>query len=135
MTKKAETGEGILTQAQAAALPLLAAGAKKKAAAAAAGVCPQTISAWFQEPHFSAAIQAQREEIARSAVERLSEATGVAVATVLALMESGSESTRLKAATYFLDRVVLLAAGDSGFAASVNRTDTRDILAALGVNC
>lgn len=135
MTKNPETGEALLTQAQSAALPLLAAGAMKKDAAAAAGVVPQTVSAWLQEPHFSTALKTERERLAGLAAERLKEATGVAVETVIKLMESGSESTRLKAATYVLDRVVLLAADDSVGAASVDRTDARDVLAALGVNC
>jgi hypothetical protein len=134
MTKNPETAEALLTQAQSAALPLLAAGAKKKDAAAAAGVCPQTISAWLQEPHFSAVLQAQREQLASLAVERLREATGVAVTTVVELMESGSEATRLKAAIYVLDRVLLLAADNSVLAVPAERTDTRDVLAALGVN-
>lgn len=134
MTKEAEAGEVFLTQAQAAALPLLATGAKKKDAAAVAGVCPQTISAWLQEPHFSAVLQAQRQQLAGLAVDRLREATGAAVATVIELMESGSESIRLKAATYFLDRVVLLTAGEPAFAAHDDRDDPREALAALGVN-
>jgi hypothetical protein len=135
MTKKAETDEGLLTPAQSAALPLLAAGAKKKDAAAAAGVCPQTISTWLQEPHFTAVLQAQREQLASLAVEQLRQATGVAVTTVVELMESSSESIRLKAATYVLDRVVLLDAGASAFAVAPDQTDAREALAALGVNC
>jgi hypothetical protein len=134
-TKNPEADEATLTQAQSAALPLLAAGAKKKDAATAVGVCPQTISAWMHEPHFSAVLQSERERLAGLAAEGLREATGVAVATVVALVESGSESIRLKAATYFLDRVVLLTAGDPAFAAPADRTDSRQVLAALGVNC
>jgi len=133
--KYPETDEASLTQAQLAALPLLVSGSKKKDAAAAAGVCPQTISTWLQEPHFAAVLQAQREQLASLAVERLKQATGVAVTTVVELMESGSESTRLKAATYVLDRVALLTARDSAFAGSIDGTDTGDVLAALGVNC
>jgi hypothetical protein len=135
MTKNLEDHEAVLTQGQAAALPLLAAGAKKKDAAVVAGVCPQTISAWLQEPHFSAVLHAQRQQLAGLAVDRLREATGAAVATVIELMESGSEAVRLKAATYFLDRVVLLAPGDPAFAAPTEQTDTRQVLAALGVTC
>ena len=135
LTKNPEVGEAILTQAQSAALPMLATGAKKKDAAAAAGVCPQTVSTWLQEPHFSAALRAQREQLAGLAVDRMREVTGVAVATVVALMESGSETVRLKAATYFLDRVVLLAAGDSVFDAPADRAGIRDLLIGLGVNC
>lgn len=133
--KKSEEDEVKFSQAQLTALPLLAAGSKKQDAAAAAGVCPQTISAWLQEPHFSAALRTKREQLSRLADERLKEATDRAVATVIELMESSSEATRLKAAIYVLDRAVLLAAGDSVSAASVDGTDTRDVLAALGVNC
>jgi len=133
MTKNPEVDEAPLTQAQLAALPLLAAGAMKKDAAAAAGVCPQTISAWLQEPHFSAVLKAKREELAGLAAERLKEVTGLAVATVIELMESGSETTRLKAATYLLDRVLSLTTGDTALPS--NRTDPREALAALGVNC
>lgn len=134
MTKNPEDHEVVLTQAQTAALPLLAAGAKKKDAAAAAGVCPQTISTWLQEPRFSAVLQAQREQLASLPVERIKQVTGIAVTTIVELMESGSESTRLKAATYVLDRVVLLAAGDPTFAVPADQTDPRQALAALGVN-
>jgi hypothetical protein len=135
MTKNPEADEALLTQAQSAALPLLAAGGKKMDAAAAAGVCPQTISKWLQEPHFSAALRVQRGQLAGLAVERLNAATDVAVATVVKLMESDSEAMRFKAATYVLDRLVLLAVGDPAFAAPADQTDTRQVLAALGVNC
>lgn len=135
MTKNPETGEALLTQAQAAALPLLAAGAKKKDAAAAAGVCPQTVSTWLQEPYFSAALRARREQLAGLAVERLKQATSVAVTTVVELMESDSEVMRFKAAAFLLDRVFLLAAGDPALAMSADQADTRQVLAALGVNC
>lgn len=133
MTKKPEADEALLTQAQSAALPLLAAGAKKKDAATAAGVCPQTISVWLQEPHFSAALRSQRKHLAGLAFEQLREATGTAVATVVELMASSNESVRLKAATYLLDRVVLLTAGDAEV--PDDRADFREALAALGVNC
>lgn len=133
-TKNPEVPERLLTQAQSAALPLLAAGAKKKDAAVVAGVCPQTVSEWLQQPHFLAALQDHREKLAGLAVERLREATVTAVDTVIGLMESGSESIRLRAASYFLDRVLLLAAGEHVFAAPADRTDTGDVLAALGVN-
>src|SRR5271154_26474 len=134
MTKKAESGEALLTQAQAAALPLLAAGAKKKDAAAVAGVCPQTISTWLQEPHFSSVLQAQREQLAALAADGLREATVVAVATVVDLMRTGNDSIRLKAAAYFLDRIVLISAGDPVCAVPTERTDAREALATLGVN-
>jgi hypothetical protein len=134
MTKKTEPGEALLTQAQVAALPLLAAGAKKKDAAATAGVCPQTISAWLQEPHFSAALQAQREQLASLAVERFRQAVGIAVTTVVELMESDSEVMRFKAAAYLLDRVFLLATGDPALALPTDQADTRQVLTALGVH-
>jgi hypothetical protein len=134
MTKNPEAPEASLTSQQTTALPLLASGAKKKDAAAAAGVCPQTVSAWLQEPHFSGALRTKREQLAGLAVERFKETTDLAVATVIELMESSSEAIRLKAATYVLDRVVLLTVGEPAFAAPVDKTDTRDVLAALGVN-
>jgi hypothetical protein len=132
MTKNPEAPEATLTSQQTTALPLLAAGAKKRDAAAAAGVCPQTISAWLQEPHFSAVLKTKREQLAGLAVERLKEATDRAVATVIELMESGGEPSRLKAAIYLLDRVLLLAAGET--APASDRPDSREVLLALGVN-
>jgi hypothetical protein len=135
MTKNSEVGEAQFTQAQSAALPLLAAGAKKKDAAVAAGVCPQTVSAWLQEPHFSAMLQAQRQHLAALAADRLREATAVAVTTIVQLMESSNELIRLKASTYLLDRVLLLTPGDQVFAVPTEPTDARELLAALGVNC
>jgi hypothetical protein len=135
MTKNPEVEKAMLTQAQTAALPLLAAGAKKKDAAAAAGVCAQTVSEWLQEPHFSAALEAQRTRLASLAVEQMKAVIGKAVEAVAELMESNSEAMRFKAATYFLDRVIFLAAPDSVLAASTEKPDTREFLAALGVNC
>jgi hypothetical protein len=132
--KKPEAEEATLTQAQSAALPLLAAGSKKKDAASAAGVCPQTISVWMQEPHFSAVLREQREHLTVLASERLREAAGSAVATVLELMESGSEPIKFKAATYILDRIVVLAAAGSLPALQAGKDDPREFLAALGVN-
>jgi len=135
MTKNPEVEEALLTQSQSVALPLLAAGAKKKDAAAAAGDCAQTVSEWLQEPHFSTALVAQRTRLASLAVERMKAVTGKAVETVAQLMESNSEAMRLKAASYFLDRVVLLASPDSVMAASAEKPDARQYLAALGVTC
>ena len=95
-----------LTPGQIAALPMLAAGVKKQDVAAAAGVCPQTVSEWLRQSHFSSALQAKRNELISLAAERLSEATSAAVSTVLELMKSGHEATRLKAATLVLERVL-----------------------------
>jgi hypothetical protein len=86
---------------------------------------------FWQEPHFSAALHSQREQLAGLAIEQLREATGVAVATVLELMESGSECTRLKAATYVLERVILLSATSP----APYQPDAHDVLRSLGVNC
>jgi hypothetical protein len=133
-TKKHEAIAASLTQGQSVALPLLAAGVKKQDAAAAVGVCPQTVSTWLQQPDFAAALREQREYLAGLASERLRELVGTAVTTVEKLLESGSESVKLKAAIYVLDRVVLLAAADS-VPALPSSNDPRQLLAALGVNC
>src|ERR1700730_14913008 len=106
VTKNPEASEDFLTQAQLAALPLLAAGAMKKDAAAAAGVVPQTVSAWLQAPHFSTALKTELVRLAGGGDQSRDEVAAVRLAKGSKLMESGSESTRLQAATYVLDRVV-----------------------------
>jgi len=106
----------------------------KKDAAAAAGVCAQTVSEWLKQPNFSAALQAQRRQLAGLAVEKFREGTDTAVATVMSLMQTGSDAIRLRASMYYLDRILLLAAGEHGCEAPTDRTDIRDILAGLGVN-
>jgi hypothetical protein len=98
-----------LTQAQIAALPLLAAGTLKKDAASTAGVTPQTISEWLRLPRFRVALHSKRQELNEVVAERLSEGMGVAVNTVLELAKSGSESVRLKAATFVIERMLTAA--------------------------
>jgi hypothetical protein len=98
-----------LTQAQIAALPLLAAGTPKKDAASTAGVTPQTISEWLRLPRFRVALHSKRQELNAVVAERLSEGVGVAVNTVLELAKSGSESVRLKAATFVIERLLTAA--------------------------
>jgi hypothetical protein len=95
-----------LTQAQIAALPLLAAGTLKKDAASTAGVTPQTISEWLRLPRFRAALHSKRQELNAVVADRLSEGIGVAVNTVLELAKSGSESVRLKAAIFAIERLL-----------------------------
>ena len=133
--KNHEANEVFLTPQQVTALPLLASGAKKKDAAATAGVCPQTISTWLQEPHFSAALRTQREKLAALASDRLRDATDAAVNTVVKLMESNSEAIKLKAATYILDRVVLLDSSGTLPYPQPSLEDSLGLLAALGVKC
>jgi hypothetical protein len=135
MTKNHEADEVFLTPQQATALPLLASGAKKKDAAATVGVCPQTISMWLREPHFSAALRTQREKLTALASERLRDATEAAVDTVLDLMQSGSEAIKFKAATYILDRVVLLDSNGTLPNPQPSCEDSLGLLAALGVKC
>lgn len=134
MTKNPEDHEAVLTQPQTAALPLLAAGAKKDAAAAA-GVCAQTLSEWLHEPEFAAALDVQRTRLASVAAEQMNAVIGKAVEAVAKLMDSNSEAIRFKAATYFLDRVVLVASPNSAMEDSIEEPNPRMLLAALGVNC
>jgi len=134
-TKKPEAAEVCLTPQQATALPLLASGALKKDAAEAAGVCAQTVSAWLHQPHFTAALQAQRKQLAGLASERLSKLVGTAATVLEKLLESGSEAVQFRTATYVLDRVALLTAGDTLRAVQPNSDDPRELLASLGVNC
>ena len=135
MTKNHEADEASLTSQQATALPLLASGAKKKDAAAVAGVCPQTISEWLREAHFCAALQSMREELTALAAARLGEAADAAVFTILELMKSANETIRLKAATYILDRVLLLQTNCPLPTPQEERSASLELLIALGVNC
>lgn len=106
--KKPEAHAAHLTQAQQTALPLLAAGAQKKDAAAAAGVCPQTVSGWLKLPLFSATLRATRKELSALAAARLGEATDAAMVTVMDLMKSGNDATRLKAAMFVIEKLLVL---------------------------
>ena len=106
--KKAEEHEPPLTQAQLAALPLLASGAKKKDAAAAAGVCPQTISEWLSLSHFRGALLAKHKDLSALAATRLADTVDAAVSTVLEVMQTANEPTRLKAAMFILDRMLAM---------------------------
>jgi hypothetical protein len=134
MTKKPEENDAKLTQQQLAAMPLLAAGSKKKDAAAAAGVCPQTVSEWFREPYFVAALRKSREELSGQAAARLSAAADDAVDMLLTLMKSGTEATRFKAATFLLDQVLATKEGNPALTNFSGPEDLQTLFVALGVN-
>jgi hypothetical protein len=132
--KNSEGTEALLTQQQIAALPLLAVGAKKKDAAAAAGVCAQTVSSWLTQSGFNAALVAKREELTASAAARLRDATELAVDAIVALITSGSENARLKAAIFVLERVLALDCAPANSEMSDPTVDDVALLASLGVN-
>jgi hypothetical protein len=113
MAKGPEKNDTPLTDAQGVAVPLLASGAKKKDVAAAAGVSAEAVSEWLRQPHFAAALEARRSGLCAVAGERLSEATDQAITTLLGLMKSGKETTRLKAATFLLQQVLAMAPATS----------------------
>jgi hypothetical protein len=132
--KNPEANEVLLTQQQIAALPLLAVGAKKKDAAAAVGVCAQTVSSWLSQPHFNAALVTKRDELTASAAARLRDATEAAVDSIVALITSGSENARLKAAIFVLERVLALDCPHANSETSDPTVDDVALLASLGVN-
>ena len=76
-----------------------------------------------------------REDLTALAADRLGEAADVAVFTILELMKSASETIRLKAATYILDRVLLLQTNGPMPTPQEERPASLELLIALGVNC
>lgn len=132
--KKPEVPEGPLTGGQLAAIPILATGGLKKDAAAAADVTPQTVSVWFGQPQFQAALEAARQELSVSARATLKEATDAAVRAILDLLHSDSDATRLKAACYVLDRVLVMGgtATDESEDARPKQVDMHKLMEAIG---
>lgn len=131
--KKPEEFEASLTGAQLTAIPILAAGSLKKDAAAAANVTPQTVSTWLGQPQFRAALDAARLDLSTAASVALRDATGAAVDTILDLLRQGSsETTRLKAACYVLDRVLAIRTAEEPSEGNRAQVDMRKLMDAIG---
>lgn len=133
--KKTEVAEAALTASQCSAITVLAGGGLKKDAAAAANVTPQTVSVWLGQPVFRAGLDATRQELAASCRATLKEAANAAVRAILELLSSESDATRLKAACYVLDRLILIGetAPDELSESDVRKVDVQKLMAAIGV--
>ena len=85
-----------------AAATALAAGKTVKEAAVAAGIGRRTLTRWQSEPVFSARVQALRGEMVSRAAGRLSDAMAEASDVLRALLTSGEDRVKLRAASEVL---------------------------------
>lgn len=72
-------------------------------AAEKAGVRPNTLRAWFYEPDFQERLQYEREKLLEDAVSSLKTHFSRAVDVLGEILNSGSESAKLKACQMILD--------------------------------
>ncbi|MBI4563852.1 MAG: hypothetical protein HY716_04065 [Planctomycetes bacterium] len=93
---------GRLTPRQRRAIPFLVASPTREAGCEAAGVSRSTLSEWLRQPAFAGALEAAEDAAFREALGRVQKATGKAAAALEALLESGTESVRLRAAVELL---------------------------------
>lgn len=97
-----ETG---LTQRQENAAALLAVGTTIAETARQVGVERNTVYRWLRQPAFCAHYKQQLKDVRREIRGRLSAMAEEAAGTLEILMRDGGEQSRLKAATYVLDRL------------------------------
>jgi len=74
-----------------------------EAAIPAAGVCRQTFYKWLRDPDFKAELDRRLDELAGGAIGRIKSAAGEAVEALRALLNSESETIRLRAAQGIID--------------------------------
>ena len=72
----------------------------------AAGVCRQTFYSYLRQDHVKAELNRQLNELTDGAFTRLKTASGEAVETLRALLQSESENVRLRAAQAIVDYVI-----------------------------
>ena len=80
-------------------------------------------------------LDAARQELSASCQATLREAADAAVRAILELLSSTSDATRLKAACYVLDRLILIGdtAPDELSESDVRKVDVQKLMAAIGV--
>jgi hypothetical protein len=91
---------------------LLATGNSIRQAAAQSGVAARTISRWHLDDAFRLRVSHLRGEIFDRAVGRLTQVAGKAADTLVALLDSGDEGMRFRAARAILEMVPQLRAGN-----------------------
>jgi hypothetical protein len=85
---------------------LLASGRSIRDAAAETTVGERTIHTWLNEPGFRAAVSGLRDRLLAETVGRLTQAATRAATALEGLLDSESESIRLRAATAILDGMI-----------------------------
>lgn len=110
MAKRAEAVRQVerdFSPQQLTAIELLVQGKGKAATAEAVGVAPYTVSRWYQDASFVAALNSRRLEVHESNAERLRVLAGKAIDALEQALESEDMATRLKAASLVLKAVSL----------------------------
>jgi transcriptional regulator with XRE-family HTH domain len=97
----------ILKPQQLAAATHLAAGMSGCKIAALVGVTPETISRWKRNSDFAAHLNSLKAEALETDRERLRNLRGKAVDALEELVSSSSDATRLQAAKFILDAMLL----------------------------
>ena len=101
-TLRSETG---LTEKQESAAAYLAIGKGVAEVGRLVGVNRNTVYAWLQLPSFVAHYKKQLRDVRREIRGKLSSLAEEATTTLESLMRDGGEQSKLKAATYILDRL------------------------------
>ena len=101
-TLRSETG---LTEKQESAAAYLAIGKGVAEVGRLVGVNRNTVYAWLQLPAFVALYKKQLRDVRREIRGKLSSLAEEATTTLESLMRDGGEQSKLKAATYILDRI------------------------------
>ena len=101
--RRLKVAQDELNEAQVQAIEHLIAGKSKKATAEAVGVVPYTVSRWFQEAEFVAALNTRRLDVQQANVERLRSMAEKA----LGVLEDANPKVRLQAAMQILQAVKL----------------------------
>jgi hypothetical protein len=102
-----EPEERELSDVQRQCIELLIAGKTKTAAAEAVGVARNTVSRWFQDPFFVAALNARRLDVQEANVERLRSLTERALAVLENALDDPNPKVRMQAAMQILQAVKL----------------------------
>ena len=101
-TLRLETG---LTEKQESAAAYLAIGKGVAEVGRLVGVNRNTVYAWLQLPAFVAHYKKQLRDVRREIRGKLSSLAEEATTTLESLMRDGGDQSKLKAATYILDRI------------------------------
>ena len=98
----ANLSEPALNEQQRQCIEQLISGKTKKAAAEAVGVAQYTVTRWFQDAEFVAALNRRRLEMQEENTERLRAMTQKALAVLEGALEDANPRVRLQAAMHVL---------------------------------
>ncbi len=111
-TEEALNTLALLTEQQQLCIEQLLTGNTKQAAATAVGVAPYTVSRWYKEAEFVAALNRRRIEIHGEHADRLRGLAASALDVLAAGLDSEREVIRLQAAQAILKAVRLADVGE-----------------------